>query len=206
MGKQRNVDPGRRKRPKRRTGQAIVDAVVEATERLLAQDGLAGLTTKRIAKVAGVSSGSIYQYFESKQGIVAELARRLEQRARDLAFEKLQGIPPSEMSAVIRIFVGVLVEESLGHQQMRRSLIREVPRAWIETNSAVVDEEVQAFVQRVIAEAPQAREGSPEMMAFVVHHAVEAVVEAAVLRHPEWLGDEAFQRELARLAECYLSR
>jgi AcrR family transcriptional regulator len=52
---------------------ATVEAIVEAAARILATDGAKGLTTNRVAKVAGVSIGSVYQYFPNKEAIVVAL-------------------------------------------------------------------------------------------------------------------------------------
>lgn len=206
MANETSGAPGRRRKPKRRTGAAIVDAVVEATERILTSRGLAGLTTKQIAKISGVSSGSIYQYFESKQGIVAELARRLEARARSVALERLADARPTDLRGIVRAFVGALLADHMGHDRMRRALLLEIPRGWIEENSAKVDAELQVMVATMIRESTEVRSGDPTMMAFVAHHAIEAVVEAAVMRQPDWLTDERFRRELELLATRYVAK
>lgn len=53
-----------------------MDAILEAAVRVLGQHGAAGLTTRRVADVAGVSVGSFYQYFPNKEAVLAELVRR----------------------------------------------------------------------------------------------------------------------------------
>src|SRR6185436_592878 len=68
-----------RKRPKQARSQQTVDALLEATARVLGARGFEGATTNEIARVAGVSVGSLYQYFPSKEALVAAL---LEQRTR----------------------------------------------------------------------------------------------------------------------------
>lgn len=54
-----------------------MEAILEATTRILRQDGLAAVNTNRVAELAGVSVGSLYQYFPSREAILAELVRRL---------------------------------------------------------------------------------------------------------------------------------
>jgi AcrR family transcriptional regulator len=72
-----------RKRPRQRRAQATWDAIVEAAAQLLAQRGIAGLTTNAVAARAGVSIGSVYQYFPGRDAIMAALIERqqAEQRA-----------------------------------------------------------------------------------------------------------------------------
>ncbi len=58
-----------------------VDAILEAAVRILLERGYQALTTKTVADLAGVSVGSLYQYFPNKQAILAEIIRR---RAREI--------------------------------------------------------------------------------------------------------------------------
>lgn len=72
-----------RKRPRQARSAATVDAIVEAATRILKVEGLAGLNTNAVARLAGVSVGSLYQYFPTKEAILTEMLRR--KRTRLLA-------------------------------------------------------------------------------------------------------------------------
>lgn len=65
-----------RKRPHQQRSAATVDAILEAAARILERRGLDALTTNAVAALAGVSIGSLYQYFPGKAAILAELIRR----------------------------------------------------------------------------------------------------------------------------------
>jgi AcrR family transcriptional regulator len=65
-----------RKEPKQRRSQATVEAILGAAARVLAQESLAGFNTNRVAEVAGVSVGSLYQYFPNKAALVVALIER----------------------------------------------------------------------------------------------------------------------------------
>lgn len=65
-----------RKRPHQQRSAATVDAILEAAARILERKGLDALTTNAVAELAGVSIGSLYQYFSGKAAILAELIRR----------------------------------------------------------------------------------------------------------------------------------
>ncbi len=65
-----------RKSPSQRRSGVTVDAIVEGAIRVLLKDGYDALTTVRVARRAGVSVGSLYQYFPNKQAVVAEIVRR----------------------------------------------------------------------------------------------------------------------------------
>ena len=50
-----------------------VEAILDATARVLVREGYARTSTNRVAAVAGVSIGSLYQYFPNKESLVAAL-------------------------------------------------------------------------------------------------------------------------------------
>lgn len=65
-----------RKRPRQERSQAVVETILAATQALLLRGGLPKLTTNAIAAEAGLSIGSLYQYFPNKEAIILELAKR----------------------------------------------------------------------------------------------------------------------------------
>ncbi len=65
-----------RKQPTQERAKAKVEHILASTKTLLIEDGLDKLTTNHIAKAAGMSVGSLYQYFPNKQSVINELFRR----------------------------------------------------------------------------------------------------------------------------------
>ena len=65
-----------RREPKQRRSRETVQAVLEAVERVLKRHGVEAITTNRIAEAAGVSIGSLYQYFPDKRAIFTALYDR----------------------------------------------------------------------------------------------------------------------------------
>lgn len=66
-----------RKQPRQQRSQSTVDAIVEAGFISLAKNGLEGTTTRHIADIAGISVGSLYQYFPDKNAIYAAMQQRV---------------------------------------------------------------------------------------------------------------------------------
>ncbi|OZY40510.1 TetR family transcriptional regulator [Pseudomonas fragi] len=88
--------PSLRKRPVQSGSRALVDAVEQACLQILDEAGEAALTVARIAELSGVAVGSIYQYFPSKDAIVALLYERvLDEESEQLlrVRERLVGMP-----------------------------------------------------------------------------------------------------------------
>ncbi len=96
-----NVDFQRR-RPRQARSRATYDSILEAAVQVLARDGAAGLTTNRVAQRAGVSIGTLYQYFPDKAAIVLAAAQR------ELAKPDFLGQQKALMEALVRIVEGLL--------------------------------------------------------------------------------------------------
>lgn len=110
-----------RKRPRQARSTATVDAVLEASARILETRGLDALSTNAAAAKAGVSIGSLYQYFPSKHALVAELARR--QQAALLSGLERALVPRSRsLAEAVRRLVGVAAEAQLSRPGLARAL------------------------------------------------------------------------------------
>lgn len=66
-----------RKQPRQARSRLMVDSLIDATALTIAEHGLANATTARIAETAGISIGSLYQYFDSKEQLYAALLDRI---------------------------------------------------------------------------------------------------------------------------------
>src|SRR5581483_874384 len=96
MAKRTRTAP--RKKPKQERSQATVDAILVATARVLCETGYDRASTNRIALAAGVSVGSLYQYFPSKEALVAALVERHVDQMNDLLASKIVAVidaPPA---------------------------------------------------------------------------------------------------------------
>ena len=65
--------PAPRRKPSQSRSKVLVDAIIDACQQILVKEGTQQLTTNRIAEVAGVTIGSLYQYFPNKEAILANL-------------------------------------------------------------------------------------------------------------------------------------
>src|SRR5262249_56510556 len=121
----RDLAPGRR--PGQSRSQATCEALVEACARLLPRLGYAGLTTNHIAERAGVSIGSLYEYFPGKDAIVAQVAERLVDRVlRRLAKEaaRLASVPEDD---ALRAWIGAIHETALRERALFAVFAYQVP-------------------------------------------------------------------------------
>lgn len=75
-----------------------VDAILEAANRVVSRDGLIGLTTNRVAEIAGVSIGSLYQYFPGKDAVLHALVQREFNRVVDANIAFIDAIDSSRLT------------------------------------------------------------------------------------------------------------
>src|SRR5262245_2757752 len=81
-----------RKAPRQPRAQATVEAILAATADLLEKSGYARLTTNHVAQRAGISIGSLYQYFPSKEALCHALAERHYRRHAARYLERLETV------------------------------------------------------------------------------------------------------------------
>ena len=87
-----------RKRPVQARSRETVAAILEAAAHVFAQRGVAGFTTNHVAVRAGVSIGSVYQYFPDKDALLAALVERDMQSAHDAMLAALQRLRERELA------------------------------------------------------------------------------------------------------------
>jgi AcrR family transcriptional regulator len=109
-----------RKPPSQQRSRATVEAVLEAAAQVLEAQGLAGFNTNVVAVRAGVSIGTLYQYFPGKDAITAALARREAARfaqALAAALGRAEALPLPDA-------IGELAAVAVAHQTTRPNLAR----------------------------------------------------------------------------------
>jgi len=188
--------------------RATVDALVEATARILIKEGYDRASTNKIAAVAGVSIGSLYQYFPSKEALVAAVVERhsqqLSQVARD-AFLKAAGGP---IAVGVQEFVRAAIEGHRVDPRLHRVLSEEVPRTGrLENVEAVVRNAGIMLRSYLEAHRSEIDIADLDLGAFILVTTVEALTHAAVLYRPEILADEKagqFVDEVTGLVLQYL--
>ncbi|MCR8549039.1 TetR/AcrR family transcriptional regulator [Salipiger sp. P9] len=133
-----------RKAPRQSRSRVSYEAVLTAAAQILEREGAAALTTNAVAERAGVSIGTLYQYFPGKEAIAAELVRRLKaQLVEDLvgALEEASNLP-------LRQAAHVVLSASIRHHARAPELSRELERL---ERDLPLDAEAEAVTAEVYA-------------------------------------------------------
>ena len=145
-----------RKRPRQARAAATLDAIFEATIQVLLRDGMHRLTTTRVAERAGVSVGTMYQYFPHKRSLVYALNERYLQGLSDTiqaACRNQHGAPLDEMVAAL---VDTYWVAKTARPEVTRALYRSVSEI---DNEAMIENfarRVDAATAAMLASAPEA--------------------------------------------------
>lgn len=187
-----------RRSPRQARAEATVEAIFDATFQLLEAGGLEALTTNHIARRAGVSIGTLYQYFAGKQEILAAMAQRRAEVARGRIAETLIAAP--EVGSV-RPIVQALMATFEGSPETRKALLDAL---FNRGGDAVMLHHHQAFLAAIGGKAELNLDLSPESL-FVLTHAVASLLRAAAAEPDLALSPAVLEDEFVLLMESYLS-
>lgn len=188
--------------------RATVDNLVEATARILVKDGFDKASTNRIAELAGVSIGSLYQYFPSKEALVAAVIERHQQEIMHMVRGELARVADQPLGKAMRKFVAVAVAAHRLDPQLHRVLAEQIPRVGkLEKLETFSRENFSLFRTYLEGVRDQLGVDDLELASFVCVTTIEALTHNAVLHHAKVLSDdrmEALIDEGTRLVTGYL--
>ena len=128
-----------RKRPIQQRSRATMEAVLEAAAQVLEAGGLAGFNTNAVAARAGVSIGSLYQYFSGKDAVMAALIRREASRFEAALAEVLAAVSDRPLDEAVAALVEVAVAHQTAQPNLARILDLEERRLGVEGEAEAAD-------------------------------------------------------------------
>lgn len=117
-----------RKSASQKRSQATVETLLDATARVLTKEGYDRASTNRIAAKAGVSVGSLYQYFPNKEALVATLVARHNREMLQLLRDALEKVASLDLATAMRELVRATVDAHLVDPALHRIFAEQVPR------------------------------------------------------------------------------
>lgn len=115
-----------RKIPKQKRSREMVESLIEATARCIVEDGLDALSTNRVAERAGVSVGSLYQYFPDKEALVSALLDRCVHDVQRLTVREAPVLQRLDLETLVR----TLLHTVFAFLHTRDGLYLELIRNW----------------------------------------------------------------------------
>ena len=191
-----------RKEPRQERARATVEAILEAAARILDRQGWGRFTTNAVAEVAGVSIGSLYQYFPNKLALVEAILRRhFDDVLSALRFADEQ----SSRIERIKVLVSGMITAHSNHPSLHRVLLEEVPRGKIvKSIQQNFEREYWSLFTKLIR-ANEVSGANPrslvraQVLSAAIAGAVHDGSRKGTLRSPD------FEQELVRLVDAYLT-
>ena len=181
-----------RKSPSQARSRVTVDALIEATARILVRESFDKASTNRIAEAAGVSIGSLYQYFPSKEALVAAVIDRHKQDLMQVARDVLAEVATLPLEEAVRRLVTVAIEAHRVDPRLHRALAEQIPRTGRLRNVEAFNRENYSLFRTYLElHRDEIRAVDLGLAAFICVTSIEALTHTAVLHHPEMLSGDA---------------
>lgn len=197
-----------RRSPRQERSRDTVEAILEAAAQVFERHGYAGGTTNRIAERAGVSIGSLYQYFPNKDAIVVEVMHRHIDEAGEVGRPALQElverVPPLH-DGLTAIVLGMVALHKRS-PRLHRVLSEEAPHPpeILAAQRALFDE-LSGLIGEYLAACPEVTVADPALAGRMVGQVVDEMTHGVVI-HPR-PGDkpDVYARETVTMLKRYLS-
>lgn len=194
-----------RKSPQQSRSRVTVEAILDGAIRVLQQEGSLALTTTRIAQAAGVSVGTLYQYFPNRKSILDALQEREFQRTLIMMQAVMVDSQPGSTDELARAVIRGLFRLYAAAPELHRVLV-------IEGLVGEAPEQVKAFDLRMVSLVRSVLTGARltcrrknvDAAAFVAYQSVRASMMAHLLESPSGIDEAALTEELADLLHRYL--
>jgi AcrR family transcriptional regulator len=176
----------------------------------LIKEGYDKTSTNKIAAVAGVSIGSLYQYFPTKEALVAAVIDLHMHEMFALVRDALVKVMTRPIEVAARELVSVMIEAHRVNPKLHRILVEQTPRIGQLENVEAVEREAYGLIRAYLeAHRDELDVADTNLAAFVCVTAVEALTHAAVVCPPESVSDEQARKlvnDVTRLVVRYLQK
>jgi AcrR family transcriptional regulator len=180
---------------------------LEATTHILTEEGYDKANTNRIADRAGISIGSLYQYFPNKESLMAALIEQHSNEMAELVETKLNHLFDSPLEIVVPELIRAVIAAHAINPRLHQVLSEEVPRL----GKSIQMEQSQERVAQILTSYLNRWSDSIEpqnlaMTVFILCRTVDALSHAAVIEYPDFIKDDRFEIEVSNLLLSYLNK
>lgn len=208
--------PSARKLPKQQRSKQIVDAIVEASRKILLEEGPEFLNTNYVAEVAGVNIASLYRWFPNKEAIIQSTFEALvEEEINDLLTMLTSSHFENQVSLndAIGYIIDPLIQRQCRFLSLHESFYRENQsnydvgkRPCLDTDQSWMDAANSWIASVIQAHLPTLSLEEAELKAFVLTRAIQGVCFSAATDQPERLQSQVFRNEIFDMARLYLQK
>ena len=204
MAKKSQVSVNMRKIPKQQRSKFTIEAILDATAQLLEGEPASAITTNHIAARAGISIGTLYQYFPNKSAVLAALANRGRWLRAMKVINQLATAEADSIDEVTREIIRTLIAvfaNSRSDQQL--TMLMTIQRLERATAESPIDD-VATVIANTISSIQDVPKSQTELTAYVITRAVMGTIRSTVLDAPHLLEEQEFEDQLVRLVTGFL--
>jgi AcrR family transcriptional regulator len=206
--KSSRIDASPRKQPTQERAKATVDAIVAAAAQVLIAHGYERTTTARVARRAGVSVGSLYQYFPNKEALVAELIERHADELVATVRDVLLRHSCATLAACVRAAIDATITAHRIDPRLHKILHEQIPRVGKLGRAMRANDDITREIERSLrAHAAELHPSlDPAVAATVIDTVMDAIAHKAVLERSTPLAGKTAADEAYALVMSYLTR
>jgi len=201
-----------RKHPQQTRSIAAVQAILEATTQLLLAKGMKDLTTNHVAELAGVSIGSLYQYFPNKEALVARLIElhveeeitrvsALMTQIRERATcQNSKLIREGNIRLVIKEFIDIHTENLELAQILHTQIDDQACRQALRKTTTFFTR----LIQKMLDQVDNITNKDNYTRAYIIANSVDLLIQTTLVEQPKLFSEPKFLDELVSLSMNYL--
>lgn len=160
-----------RKLPSQQRSLETYEFILLGAAKVIEKYGMSGFNTNKIAQISGVSVGSIYQYFPSKESILVELIEYYFKGQDDLIIEELSKIDIDNTSPpeVIKQIISLLLDKMEGQPQISRQLLANAHTLKVKKMIDDLDKRLLQSILEILAKSKMSAAISPMKLEFMLY-------------------------------------
>lgn len=186
-----------KKQPKQKRSVAIVDSILEASTRVLTESKLSKMTTNKVAEIAGVSIGSLYDYFPNKNSILVALMDKSMQAQLEKFYSAIEN--ENTLDGLMNVVMNMVENEYIAKRDLLREIFMLAPEngrmEMVYLNRLKAQEALQKFFTQKL----NWTEAYAHKKAFVAMNSILGVLEAYIIFEDLKLTGEDVKSEVAKI-------
>jgi AcrR family transcriptional regulator len=202
----RSAEPASRRQPRQSRAQETVDALLTATKTLLIRGGVEAATTNAVAKLAGVSIGSLYQYFPSREALIFELSRRHVADVLGLIYGEIGALLGTSIHVGVRRLIKLMIDVHRKDPELHAAIEASHPGLGARAQLMQMDDQVMSMARAYLEQhRAELVVSDLDRASFVVVTTIEALTHDACLKRPDLLENDTMVEDMSRLILGYLA-
>lgn len=189
------------KTPTQERSRQTVATILEACARLLTRESFYEVTTDKVAKEAGVSIGSLYQFFGNKESVVLALIKKIHEEDKVLIAQKIKALQTVPADMRIKGLMDIALEVMATQVELRVKL-QSIQNYLVDAN--YMSELTAFYVQMLKQVLPPLPGRDPDKVAYLLVTMCTGTLSAMLIEKPDFAQDKILVAEMSLLLQRYL--